>query len=70
MNSMADALPNSVRYVKNGQGGRWWPAAKARGQVHAGWGIVPHALLRSGDMTAIEPLIRSKFSLKPGATQI
>ena len=67
---MADALPNPVRYVKNGEGGRWWPAAKAaRGQVHLGWRIVPHALLRTADMIAIEPLIRAEFGAKPGATQ-
>jgi hypothetical protein len=69
MNSMADALPSSVRYVKNGEGGRWWPAAKAHGQVHLGWRIIPHHLLRNADMTAIEPLIRSEFGAKPGATQ-
>jgi hypothetical protein len=69
MNSMADAFPNSVRYVKNGEGGRWWPAAKAHGQVHLGWHIVPHDLLRIADMTAIEPLIRREFGAKRGATQ-
>ena len=69
MNSLADALPNSVRYVKNGEGGKWWKAAKAHGQVHAGWRIVPPDLLRAADMTAIEPLIRSHFGAKRGATQ-
>jgi hypothetical protein len=70
MTSVADGLPNSVRYVKNGEGGRWWPAAKkAHGQVHLGWRSVPYALLRSADMAAIEALIRSEFGTKRGATQ-
>ena len=68
MSSPAEALPNSVRYVKNGRGGRWWEAAKNHGQVHAGWREVPHDFLRTADMTAIEPLIRSEFGAKPGAT--
>jgi hypothetical protein len=66
---MADTLPNSVRYVKNGKGGQWWKAAKANGQIHLGWRIVPDALLRTADIAAIEPLIRSHFDGKLGATQ-
>jgi hypothetical protein len=48
------SLPDSVRYVKNGQGGRWWPAAKQLGQVHLGWSNIPRDLLTSpGDFSAI-----------------
>ena len=32
---LTTTLPNSVRYVKNGPGGRWWATAKAEGQIHA-----------------------------------
>ena len=63
----ADLLPNSVRYVKNGAGGKWWKAAKARGQVHAGWEDVPDELLRDANMAAIERNIRS--SAGGGKTQ-
>jgi hypothetical protein len=37
MNSKIDDrlhdLPQSVRYVKNGAGGKWWGTAKTRGQL-------------------------------------
>ena len=66
---LAAALPDSVRYVKNGPGGQWWKAAKANGQIHLGWRIIPDALLRMPDMGQIEGLIRAQFGKKPGATQ-
>lgn len=66
---MSAALPSSVRYIKNGPGGRWWKTAKERGQIHCGWRGVPAALLEAGDLAAIEPIIRSEFGVKRGATQ-
>ncbi len=63
------ALPASVRYVKNGAGGRWWPAAKASGQVHAGWKDVPDQLIKAADLKAIEPIITKLWGNKRGATQ-
>jgi hypothetical protein len=66
---MADALPNSVRYVKNGDGGQWWEAAKNRGQIHGGWRDIPCALLLEGDMNSIERLVREGFGGRRGATQ-
>jgi hypothetical protein len=65
---MRSVIPNSFRYVKNGRGGRWWETAKNQGQIHAGWREVPHDLLRTADMTAIEPLIRAEFATKTRAT--
>jgi hypothetical protein len=65
----AVVLPNSVRYVKNGAGGQWWKAAKANGQIHLGWRIIPADLLHAADMSKIEKLIRANFGDKPGATQ-
>lgn len=59
-------LPNSVRYVKNGSGGRWWQAAKANGQVHAGWTNIPPELLKNPDFAKIELLVRKEFT-DPGA---
>lgn len=64
-----DALPATVRYVKNGEGGRWWAAAKQREEVHLGWRSVPHALLRSRDLPAIKGLIQAEYGDKRGATQ-
>lgn len=49
-------LPRSVRFVKNGEGGRWWKAAKANGQVHLGWSRVPAELLLTGNLAAIDRL--------------
>jgi hypothetical protein len=66
---MADSLPNSVRYVKNGEGGLWWAAAKTHRQIHLGWRDVPPDLLKTADLPAIEKLIRSIHGAKPGATQ-
>jgi len=66
---MTEALPSSVRYVKNGDGGQWWKAAKARGQIHAGWRDIPGTLLLTADMESIERMVRAGFEGKPGATQ-
>lgn len=64
-----DPIPNTVRYVKNGEGGRWWPTAKTRSEIHLGWRSVPHELLRAGDLPAIRALIQGQYGEKPGATQ-
>jgi hypothetical protein len=56
---MSDELPDSVRYVKNGGGGRWWPVAHARGQVHAGWSDVPVSALTSNDMRLVADTLRN-----------
>ncbi len=61
--------PNTVRYVKNGSGGRWWGTAKARGEVHAGWKAVPSELLKAADLDAIRPILAKWWDGKPGATQ-
>jgi hypothetical protein len=62
-------LPSSVRYVKNGRGGQWWPMAKANGQLHSGWSNIPDSVLRDGDMAAIQKIIRNEFAGKVGAIQ-
>jgi hypothetical protein len=60
---MVGALPSSVRYVKNGSGGKWWKTAKADGQIHAGWSNVQEALLiNPGDFSAIQQAISSDES--------
>lgn len=52
---MIENLPQtSVLYIKNGAHGKWWPVAKADGQVHAGWLNIPHDLLRNPDYEAIK----------------
>jgi hypothetical protein len=54
---MEMTLPDSVRYVKNGPGGRWWEVAKANSQIRAGWKDVPNELLEAADLPAIRPLV-------------
>jgi hypothetical protein len=66
---MTAALPDSVRYVKNGRAGQWWKTAKANGQIHLGWRDIPDAQLRTSDLETIEGLIRAQFGNKSGATQ-
>jgi hypothetical protein len=56
---MADLLPDSVRYVKNGAGGKWWSAARGNSQIHAGWSDVPDELLRARDLVAIKRVHQS-----------
>jgi hypothetical protein len=62
---MPESLPQSVRYVKNGSGGKWWEAAKARGQVHCGWWFVPRDLLHRLDLPEIKACIQGHYK-KPG----
>lgn len=64
-----DALPSSVRYVKNGRGGRWWKSAHSNGQIHAGWKDIPDQLLLKKDLSAIETILREQYGDKPGANQ-
>ena len=66
---MREKLPITVRYVKNGGGGRWWPAAKANQQVHIGWSGIPHELLTKPDFAEIKRTIKVQYGSKPGATQ-
>lgn len=51
----------SVRYVKNGKGGRWWLTAKKRSQVHLGWKSTPHALLLNPDYDKIKMVLTRHF---------
>ncbi|SDR49869.1 hypothetical protein SAMN05519103_04009 [Rhizobiales bacterium GAS113] len=67
MSQAVEALPGSVRYVKNGLGSQWWKAAKAHGQIHLGWPTVSHTLLRKPDWPAIETQTRKEFGSKGGA---
>jgi Restriction endonuclease len=62
-------LPNSVRYVKNGPGGRWWNSAQTKRQIHAGWNSIPDELLSAKDLTAIEQLLKRKYGERLGAKQ-
>jgi hypothetical protein len=63
------AIPNSVRYVKNGRGGQWWQAARTGGQIHLGWKCVPRNLLLTPDLPRIRQIIKTEFGPRPGATQ-
>jgi hypothetical protein len=66
---MPDQLPQSVRYVKNGQGGKWWAAAKARsGQVHLGWWFVPRDFLQQRDFDRIRACIAEHYKNQGTAT--
>lgn len=65
-------LPMSVRYVKNGEGGKWWQAAKDNNQIHAGWSNIPADLLQQSDLNRIRQLIDKDFAdrqKRNGATQ-
>jgi hypothetical protein len=66
---MSDQLPPSVRYVKNGESGRWWRVAAANGQIHLGWKNIPCELLLKPDYSKIEHLLRKYFGARKGATQ-
>ncbi|MBF0168282.1 MAG: hypothetical protein HQL45_11695 [Alphaproteobacteria bacterium] len=60
---------DSVRYVKNGAGGRWWPSAKENSQIHVGWSNVPEKLLATPiDFPAIQQVLRG-FRQQMGRNQ-
>jgi hypothetical protein len=63
--AMLESLPQSVRYVKNGSGGKYWEAAEARGQLHCGWWFIPRDLLNRTDLPQIEACIRKHY-VNPG----
>jgi|SRR5579862_855614 len=62
-------LPNSVRYVKNGRGGRWWKCAQANGQIHAGWKSIPDELILKKDFSGIEQRLKGQYGERRGAKQ-
>ena len=66
---MTDTLPLTVRYVKNGGGGRWWQAAKTNQQVHLGWKAIPPELLSKPQFDEIKKRMKAHYGSKRGATQ-
>jgi hypothetical protein len=66
---MSTKLPTSVRYVKNGRRGQWWPVARANGQVHLGWKPVPKELLVKPDFPEIERILRRVNGPRQGVKQ-
>ena len=52
-------VPDSVRYVKNGQGGRWWKAARADNQIHVGWSNIPNEFLLNADLPNIRQVLNA-----------
>jgi hypothetical protein len=63
------ALPQSVRYVKNGGGGKWWQTAEAKGELHTGWSSIPREMLAKRDYASIREALRLEFGQRAGATQ-
>lgn len=53
-------LPSSVRYVKNGDKGRWWRAARTKGQIHLGWSETRQDLLLTKNFEGIKRFYRKK----------
>ncbi len=64
-------LPTEVRYVKNGEKGKWWDAAKSRNQVHLGWRHIPAELFVnfSKNKSKIEKINRKDFEQKSNGKQ-
>jgi hypothetical protein len=66
---MSDKLPVTLRYVKNGGGGRWWQAAKTNQQIHLGWKEIPHELLMKPNYAEIKRMRKELYGSKQGGTQ-
>lgn len=66
---MMDELPQSVRYIKLGVGGCWWPVSKNRNQIHAGWGSIEDHAIETRDFARLDKLLRAQYGSKQGATQ-
>jgi hypothetical protein len=64
-----DQLPQSVRYIKLGEGGRWWPISRDRAQIHAGWGSIDDEAIAKRDFARLDELLRAQYGSKQGATQ-
>jgi hypothetical protein len=63
------SLPLTVRYIKNGEGGCWWPSAKKDDQLHLGWKHIPSEVLKSRQLDIIEPMVRNQFENQGAATR-
>lgn len=57
-------LPNSVRYVKLGKKGWWWPVAKTNGEIHGGWSEVDSDLLARNDYRGIRDHLEKEAAKK------
>ena len=66
---MKTTLPVSVRYLKNGRKGQWWPAAKLNKQLHVGWSNIPTVFLMKPDYDKIGQHFKDQYGVKNGATQ-
>lgn len=56
----SELLPQSVRYIKNGGGGKWWAVAKAGNQLHAKWDEVPPELLQKPNAEKIRACYQNR----------
>ena len=57
-NKSKDLQQSTVRYVKNGAGGRWWAVAKAHAELHASWTSIPVEQLVKPDFAALRKRIK------------
>lgn len=62
-------LPASVRYVKLGRGGEWWPASRDNGQIHCGWREVDVEVLQRGDVNEIRGALKKSKGVGAVQTQ-
>lgn len=66
-------LPNSVRYVKNGDSSvQWWKTAKDYDQIHFGWSNIKDELLKNHEFEEIKRCIEEDYKTrkkKQGAGQ-
>ncbi len=58
---MVDTLPTSVRYIKLGEKGGWWKAARDGNQVHAGWQEIGGDVLSFGTWDRIETAYKDAY---------
>lgn len=59
-------LPKSVRYVKNGDGGKWWEAALRDNRIYCGWDDVPNNAIEQKDWAAMKAAIDEYFRIRSG----
>jgi hypothetical protein len=62
--------PSQMRYIKLGAGGRWAAQALARGELHFGYGDVPHGLCAAGHWDAVNELLRDQGRTQGAASLI
>lgn len=67
MSELEPIAPAAIRYIKLGEGGAWETASLDNGEIHFGYGEVPHKPAQAGDWEAVRQACITAYQAKrPG----